>query len=407
MTKQKNAALIFIFITMLIDVIGIGIIVPVIPKIIEKLIGGNLSQAAVYGGWLTFSYSIMQFIFSPILGGLSDQYGRRPVIMFSLFGFAIDYLLLGFAPTIVWIFIGRIISGITGASFTTAGAYIADVSPPEKKAQNFGLIGAAFGLGFILGPVIGGLLAPYGERLPFFVAAALSFANWLYGYFVLPESLKPENRRPFDWKRANPVGSLLQLKKYPVITALILPLILIYIANFATQGTWTYYVMYKFHWNETWVGYSLGFVGLMAAIVQGGLTRSLIPKLGVNKAVFLGLICAFISYILYGLAYEGWQMFAFTVIGSLGGLAMPALQAIMSNEVPANEQGELRGALTSLMSLTAVVGPVIMTALFGYFTSPKAPIQLAGAPYFLAALLMIVSLFLIAKRIEKPINKIE
>lgn len=401
MNNKPKAALIFIFITMLIDVIGIGIIVPVIPKIIEKLIGGNLSQAAMYGGWLMFSYSVMQFIFSPVLGGLSDQYGRRPIILFSLFGFGIDYIFLGFAPTITWLFIGRLIAGITGASFTTAGAYIADVSPPEKRAQNFGLIGAAFGLGFILGPVIGGLLSVYGERVPFFAAAGLSLLNWLYGYFVLPESLKPENRRPFDWKRANPIGSLLHLKKYPIILGLLIPLILIYVASYSTQSTWTYYVMEKFKWDETWVGYSLGFVGVMSAIVQGGLTRTLIPKLGVNRAVFFGLGFAIVGYFLYGIANQGWQMFAFTVVGSLGGLAMPALQAIMSNEVPANEQGELRGALTSLMSFTAIIGPVIMTALFGYFTSASAPIYLPGAPMYLAAILTIISVFFIVGSLKK------
>ncbi len=401
MAEKRNAALIFIFITLLIDITGIGIIVPVIPRLIQDLTGEGLSNAALYGGWLMFIYSIMQFVFSPILGGLSDQYGRRPVLLGSLFGFGLDYIFCAFASGIGWLFLARVIAGIFGASFTTAGAYIADVSPPEKRAQNFGLIGAAFGLGFILGPMIGGLLGQYGARVPFLVSAALSLLNCLYGYFVLPESLKPENRRPFDWKRANPVGSLRHLQKYPVIFGLIIPLVLIYIAGYATQSTWTYFTMEKFGWDEKWVGYSLAFVGLMAAIVQGGLTRTIIPKLGNTKSIYWGLICYAVSFIMYAFADQGWMMFAITVLSALGGLATPALQAIMSNQVPANEQGELRGALTSLMSLTAVIGPVMMTSLFAYFTSSGSPIQFAGAPFMLGAVLTILSLVMVKNLLSK------
>jgi MFS transporter, DHA1 family, tetracycline resistance protein len=395
MAQKRNFALTFIFITLLIDVTGIGIIVPVFPKLITELISGDLSQASLYGGWLTFAYSVMQFVFSPILGGLSDQYGRRPVLLVSLFGFGIDYIFLGFAPSIGWLFIGRIVAGIMGASFTTAGAYIADVSSPEKRAQNFGLIGAAFGLGFILGPMFGGLLGQYGARVPFFVSAGLTLVNWIYGYFVLPESLKVENRRPFDWKRANPVGSLRHLQKYPVIFGLIIPLVLIYIAGYATQSTWTYFTMEKFGWDEKWVGYSLAFVGLMAAIVQGGLTRTIIPKLGNTKSIYWGLALYAISFLMYAFASQGWMLFIITIFAAFGGIATPALQAIMANQVPANEQGELRGALTSLMSLTAVIGPVMMTSLFAYFTHENAPVQFPGAPFMLGGLLIIISLFLV------------
>jgi len=395
MAEKRNSALIFIFITLLIDVTGIGVIIPVFPKLITELINGDLSQASLYGGWLTFAYSVMQFIFSPILGGLSDQYGRRPVLLASLFGFGIDYIFLGFAPSIEWLFLGRLIAGILGASFTTAGAYIADVSPPEKRAQNFGLIGAAFGLGFIIGPMIGGLLGQYGARVPFFVSAGLTLLNWLYGYFVLPESLKPENRRPFDWKRANPVGSLRHLKKYPIIFGLVIPLVFIYIAGYATQSTWTYFTMERFGWDEKWVGYSLAFVGVMAALVQGGLTRTIIPRLGNTKSIYWGLSAYGISFFMYAFANQGWMLFAITVLAALGGIATPALQAIMSNQVPANEQGELRGALTSLMSLTAVVGPVMMTSLFAYFTTPGAPIMFAGAPFAMGGVLTLISLVLV------------
>jgi DHA1 family tetracycline resistance protein-like MFS transporter len=398
--KRQGSALIFIFITMLIDVIGLGIIIPVIPKLIMELSGEGLSSAARYGGWMIFAYAAMQFVFSPILGGLSDQYGRRPVLLFSLFGFGIDYIVIGFAPTLAWLFVGRIIAGITGASFTTAGAYIADVSAPEKRAQNFGLIGAAFGLGFILGPVLGGFLGTYGSRVPFFVSAALSLLNWLYGYFILPESLKPENRRKFEWSRSNPINSLLNLRRYPIVLGLVFPNILIMIAGFATQSTWTYYCMAKFGWNEKMIGLSLGFVGVMAAVVQGGLTRAVIPKLGNFRSISLGLILYAIGYLLFALANQGWMMFAITVIASLGGIAMPALQGIMSNQVPMNEQGELRGALTSVMSLTSVIGPLIMTNLFAYFTSTAAPFQLPAAPFWLGAILTFLSWLFIIRALK-------
>lgn len=401
MAKKRNAALIFIFITLLIDITGIGIIVPVVPRLIQDLTGEGLSNAALYGGWLMFIYSVMQFVFSPILGGLSDQYGRRPILLASLFGFGLDYIFCVLAKSIWWLFLARLIAGILGASFTTAGAYIADVSPPEKRAQNFGLIGAAFGLGFILGPMIGGLLGQYGPRVPFMVAAGLSFINCIYGYFVLPESLQPENRRSFDWKRANPIGALKQLRRYPVIIGLLIPLVFIYIAGYSTQSTWTYFTMEKFGWNEKWVGYSLAFVGLMAAIVQGGLTRTIIPKLGNTKAIYWGLICYAISFILFAFANQGWMMFAITILSALGGIATPALQAIMSNQVPANEQGELRGALTSLMSLTAIIGPVMMTGLFAYFTNATAPILFPGAPFFLGGILTMISIVLVWQALSK------
>ena len=283
--KPKNA-LPFIFVTLLIDVIGLGIIIPVLPKLIEQMIGGDLSAASHYAGWLTFAYAGMQFLFAPIVGALSDKFGRRPVLLFSLLGFGIDYMLMGFAPTIGWLFIGRLISGITGASFTTAGAYIADVSPPEKRAQNFGLIGAAFGLGFIIGPVLGGLLGHWGARIPFFAAAALALINAAYGYFILPESLDVNHRRNFEWKRANPVGSLKNFRRYPVLLSMVASLVCVYLASHATQSTWTFYTMEKFGWNEKWVGYSLGFVGLMIFIVQAFLIRIIIPRLGQKRSIY-------------------------------------------------------------------------------------------------------------------------
>ena len=269
MSQKRNASIIFIFITMVIDVLGIGIIIPVIPSLLKGFLDNDLSQAALYGGYLTIAYALMQFIFSPIIGGLSDQFGRRPVILASLFGFGIDYLLLAFAPSIAWLFLGRLIAGITGASFSTANAYIADISAPEDRAKNFGMVGAAFGLGFILGPAIGGFLGEIGPKVPFFAAAALSLCNWLYGYFVLPESLSKENRRKFDWARANPIGSLTNLKKYPMIFGLLGSLICLQLAGQVHPSTWSYFTIHQFNWSQKEVGFSLAFVGLMVAIVQG------------------------------------------------------------------------------------------------------------------------------------------
>ncbi len=405
MRDKKQAAVGFIFITLLLDVIGFGIIIPVLPKLIQQMIGGNLSQASVYGGWLMFAYSIMQFVFAPLLGGLSDKFGRRPILLFSLFGLGIDYIFLAFAPTITWLFVGRILSGICGASFTTGAAYIADVSTPEKRAQNFGLIGAAFGLGFIIGPVIGGVLGQFGARIPFLAAAALAFLNWLYGYFILPESLSKENRRDFDWKRANPAGALANFKKYPVVLGLVGSLFCIYIAGHAAQSTWTYFTMEVMKWNEAWVGYSLGFVGLMVALVQGGLIRVINPKLGQKRSVYFGLLLYCIGLFLFSFATQGWMMFAILVPYCLGGISGPALQGIISNQVPANEQGELQGGLTGIMSITSIIGPPLMTNLFAYFTASLGTFYFPGAPFFMGALLCILSLFLAMRSLSTYIEK--
>ena len=401
MRNKKEAALGFIFITLLIDVTGLGIIIPVIPKLITQMIHGNLSLASEYGGWLTFMYAIMQFLFAPVIGNLSDKFGRRPVLLFSLLGFGIDYLFLAFAPTIGWLFIGRAIAGITGASFTTATAYIADISTPEKRAQNFGLVGVAFGIGFIIGPVLGGLLGQFGTKIPFFAAAGLSLLNCVYGFFVLPESLSKENRRPFEWRRANPLGSLLFIKQYSSIIGFVIAFALLYIAGQATQSTWTYYTMYKFNWNEKWVGYSLGFVGLTVAIVQGGLIRVIIPKLGQEKSVYVGLLLYCLGFTLFAFASRVWMMFAFMIPYALGGISGPSIQGLISTKVPANEQGEIQGALTSIMSATGILGPLIMTGLFAYFTREHAPIVFPGAPFLLGAILSLLSTYIAIRSFRK------
>ncbi len=399
--SRKKAAIGFIFVTLLIDITGWGIIIPVVPKLIEELIHGDISEAAKYGGWMSFAYAFVQFVFSPVVGNLSDRFGRRPIILISLFGFTVDYIFLALSPTITWLFVGRIIAGITGASITTASAYIADVSTDQDRAKNFGVIGAAFGLGFIIGPVLGGVLGHYGSRVPFYAAAVLCLVNFVYGYFILPESLDKDKRRPFDWKRANPVGSLKFLRKHPEISGMTLALILIYIAGHAVQSNWSFFTMYQFGWTERMVGISLGVVGLMTGLVQGLLIRWINPKIGNEKSILYGLALYSVGMLLYAFATEGWMMLAFTVPYCLGGICGPALQAVITKSVSSGEQGELQGALTSLMSATSIVGPPLMTNLFYYFTHDKAPFKFPGAPFFLGFILMAASTLIIMRIFRK------
>lgn len=400
MPLKRTPAIGFIFITLLIDVTGLGIIIPVMPTLIQDLTGGTVSEAASYGGWLISAYAIVQFFFAPIMGGLSDKYGRRPVLLASLFGFGLDYLFLAFAPSIGWLFLGRILAGVMGASFTTGAAYIADISTPENRSQNFGMIGAAFGLGFIVGPVIGGLLGGFGARVPFLVAAGLSLLNWLYGYFILPESLHTDNRRPFKLRRANPLGTLISLWRYPVVAGLIIALAFMYVASHAVQSNWAFFTKEKFQWNETMIGISLGVVGFVFAIVQGGLIRFIIPKLGQQRSVYLGISLSALGLLLYGFANQGWMMYGITVVYCLGGIAGPALQGIMAGVVLPSEQGELQGGFASLMSLASIFGPIIMTGLFSYFTGPAAPVYFPGAAMLLAAILTLTSAILARRTLK-------
>ncbi|MDG1881369.1 MAG: TCR/Tet family MFS transporter [Schleiferiaceae bacterium] len=399
--KNRKAAVGFIFITLLLDVIGLGIIIPVIPALIQELTGGSISEASRYGGWLIASYALVQFLCAPIVGALSDKYGRRPILLLSLLGFGLDYLVLAVAPTISWLFLARIIAGVFGASFTTGAAYIADVSSAEKRAQNFGLLGAAFGLGFIIGPVTGGILGEIGPRVPFYAAALVTFLNLTYGYFILPESLHKENRREFEWSRANPLGALFALKRYPSVAGLIGALTFIYLASHAIQGTWTYFSMEKFNWSESMVGYSLGLVGIMSALVQGLLIRIIIPKIGEYNTMIIGIIFNICGCLLFSMASEGWMLLCFIIPYSLGGIAGPAIQGILSNQIPDNEQGQLQGALTSMMAATGIIGPLMMTSIFAYFTAENAPIYFPGAPFVTGAVLVAICLFLILRKGSK------
>lgn len=397
--------MIFIFFTLLIDVTGLGLIIPVMPKLISELSGIPLNQielAAPYSGWLIAVYAIMQFICAPIIGGISDQFGRRPVLLASLFGFGCDYLFLAFAPTLGWLFLGRVIAGTLGASFTTAGAYIADISTTaEERGKNFGMMGAAFGLGFVVGPAIGGILGDMDSRMPFIVSACLSLINCLYGYFILPESLKPENRRRFEWKRANPFGTIKHLFQYKIVAGLFIALGFIYLSMHAVQSNWSLYAIKKFSWTPKEIGISLAVIGIITAIVQGGLIRIIIPKLGQQRSVYVGLGMYAAGFVLFAFATQGWMMYAFTAVYCLGGIAGPAMQGIMSGKVPPNAQGELQGGFTSLMSFTSIFGPIMMSQLFAFAASGASPVYLPGAPMLLGAVLSVVSSFLARRTLKK------
>ncbi|MBB5637978.1 DHA1 family tetracycline resistance protein-like MFS transporter [Pedobacter cryoconitis] len=401
MTEKKNTAMVFILVTLFIDFTGFGIIIPVLPKLIQSFTGGNISVAANYGGYLMAAFALAQFVFSPVMGGLSDQFGRRPVLLISLFGLGIDYIFLAFAPSVFWLFIGRIIAGITGASVSTALAYIADISKPEQKSRNFGLVGAVFGLGFILGPAIGGLFSTFGLRVPFMISAGLALANWLYGYFLLPESLAEVNKRKFSWRRANPVGAFINISKYPAIIGLLAALFLLYIANQSVNTNWSYYVIEKFHWDSTMIGYSLGLVGLVLAVVQGGLLRFITTNNHQKLAIYYGLILYIIGFICFAFAANGTWMLLFILPYGLAGIGGPAMQSLISNHVAPNSQGELQGITTGLQSLAAIIGPWLVSKGFVYFTGPSAPVYFPGAPFIFSAVLTLVGLIIAFKTINK------
>jgi DHA1 family tetracycline resistance protein-like MFS transporter len=406
MFSNKKASLGFIFATILIDCTGFGIIIPVIPNLVEKLSGGDISEASTVGGWLMFLYAGMQFLFSPVLGGLSDRFGRRPILLISLLGLGLDYFLLALAPNISWLVVGRLVAGICGASFTTAGAYIADVSPPEKRAQNFGLIGAAFGIGFILGPLIGALFSKIDIRAPFVAAGVLTLLNFLYGFFFVPESLSKESRRAFDWKRANPIGTFYNLKRHKQIISLIVGFFILVIAGKTIEVLWGYYNIRKFDWSEEEIGYSLAFVGVLISLVQGGLIRWAIPKFGANKCIYYGLAFYAIGLCIFSIAAKSWVMYAALIPYCLGGLCGPSLQSLISNQVPNNEQGEIQGLFTALMSVASIISPPIMTGLFYTFSKKDAVLEFPGAPFLLSGFLAIVSMLIIYASLRKKTIKV-
>ena len=402
MPKAGRGALLFIFILVLVDSIGFGIILPVLPRLIMQLTGVGIDRAARYGGWLSFIYAFMQFFCAPVLGNLSDRFGRRVVLLYAVLSLGIDYLIMGLAATIGWLFLGRAIAGMAGASFTPAYAYVADITPAERRAQNFGLMSAAFGVGFILGPAIGGLLGSFGPRAPFFAAGALALANFAFGCFALPESLPLEKRRPFQWARANPIGTLKQMRRYPVVLLTLGALLLWQLAHQVLPGTWAFYTIAKFHWTSAQVGASLAFVGLLMALSQGVLTRVLIPWLGgERRAAIVGMAAAVLAYAGYALATQGWMMYVVGLTTFFFALTYPSMNALASQQIPANAQGELQGAVASLYSLSSIIGPPLLTQILSRFSAPMSKVYFPGAAFLTAAALTVACavLFLRALRL--------
>lgn len=388
-------SLLFVFVLVLIDMIGFGIIMPVLPALITELTGEAVSEAAIDAGWLAFVYALMQFVFGPIVGNLSDRFGRRPVLLATLLAYSINYAIMGLAPTLLWLFVGRIVAGITGASFSAAYAYVADVSPPEKRAENFGLIGMAFGFGFIIGPALGGFLGEIGPRIPFFAAGALALANAVYGFVFLKESLPPEKRRAFSLTRSNAVSALAVLSgQNRIVLWYAAALFLWQTAHFVYPIIWAFFAIEAFGWSERMVGLSLAYVGLSSAVVQGGLIRIIVPRIGERRAVQLGVLSMVAGALIYVFAREGWLVFVAITIGSLQGLVIPSINGLMSRAVSESSQGELQGAVASLSSLASIVGPPIFTAVFAYGAAGALGWKLPGAPFAVAALIALTSLAL-------------
>jgi len=384
----------FIFVTLVLSIVGFGLLIPVMPRLIKQFQGGDFTTGSYALGWIVSIYALMQFVCSPILGSLSDRFGRRSIILIATAGSAIDYVIMAWAPSLAWFFVARIIAGSTAGVLATANAYIADVTPPEKRAQSFGLMGAAFGIGFVIGPVVGGLLGQYSLRLPFIVAACCSAANWLYGYFVLPESLKPEHRREFSWKRANPVGALLALKRFPAVLGLVECYFIMTLAQVMLQTTWALYTEKRYGWNPLQIGLSLMFVGVATGAVQATFVKRIVPKLGDTRSVVIGMAIMIAAYIGYGLAPYGWALYAVVCFGAFAGIAGPALQSYTTKHIPADEQGAVQGVFAGLASLAGIPGPFIASHSFGWAIAPERSFHLPGIAFFESALLSSIALYL-------------
>lgn len=401
--RPGKHALTFVTITVLLDVIGFSLIIPVLPALLVDLTGGTVSRAAIDGGWLAFVYAVMQFLFAPVLGNLSDRFGRRPVLLLAIAALGVDYVVMGLAPTLGWLFVGRAISGLAGASFTPAYAYVADITPPNARAQSFGVLSAAFGVGFILGPALGGLLGALGPRAPFFAAATLSLLNFAYGLAILPESLPPERRRAFHWKRANPLGTVLEMRRHPVVLGLLGALFLWMVGHQVMPATWSFYTKFRFGWSEAMIGASLAAAGLAMAVSQAGLMRLIVPRLGERRVALAGIAIATLGYVGYATATAGWMMFAWLGTWLFGALVMPVTNALMSHRIAADAQGELQGAVAILYSLSSIVGPPLMAQLFGRLSAPTAALRVPGAAFLAAAALSLVCLAIYWKVTREPV----
>jgi MFS transporter, DHA1 family, tetracycline resistance protein len=396
MPPARNAAAAFIFVTILLDMLALGLIIPVLPKLVESFVDNNTASAARIFGLFGTAWALMQFLFSPILGALSDRFGRRPVVLLSNFGLALDYVLMALAPSLTWLFIGRVISGITSASISTAFAYIADVTPPERRAAVFGKIGAAFGAGFILGPALGGLLGGMDPRLPFWIAAGLSFTNTLYGWLILPESLPSERRSPFRWKSANPLGALHLLRSNRILAGLSLANFFAQTAHVVLPSTFVLYATYRYGWGTATVGLTLALVGVCSMVVQGAGVGPIVKRIGERRALLVGLASGALGFLIYGVASTGELFWLGIPVMSLWGIAGAAIQALTTQMVAPDRQGQLQGATNSVQSVSQLVGPFLFTLTFAWFISDSASLKLPGAPFLLAAALLVLALAIAA-----------
>jgi MFS transporter, DHA1 family, tetracycline resistance protein len=393
----RSGAVAFIFVTILLDMFALGLIMPILPKLVESFVDNDTASAARIFGLFGTAWALMQFFFSPILGGLSDRFGRRPVVLLSNFGLALDYVLMALAPSLSWLFVGRVISGITSASVSTAFAYIADITPVERRAAVFGKVGAAFGAGFIIGPAVGGLLGGQDPRLPFWVAAALSFANALYGLLILPESLPRDRRSPFRWKSANPIGALRLLRSNPALARLSVVNFIAQLAHVVLPSTFVLYATYRYGWNAATVGLTLAMVGICAMAVQGLAIGPIVKRFGERRALLLGLGCGAIGFLIFGAAPSGVLFWLGIPVMALWGIAGAATQALTTRLVAPDQQGQLQGATTSVQSVSQLLGPFLFTLTFAYFIGTQAPLTLPGAPFLLASALLLVALWIAAR----------
>ncbi|TWH99732.1 DHA1 family tetracycline resistance protein-like MFS transporter [Luteimonas cucumeris] len=401
--RARKAALVFIFVVVLIDVLSFGLIIPVLPHLVEQFVGGDTAHAAYWVGVFGTVFAAIQFVTSPIQGTLSDRYGRRPVILLSCLGLGLDFIFMALASTLPWLFVGRVISAITSASFTTANAYVADVTAPEQRAKSYGMIGAAFGLGFIVGPLIGGWLGEIDLRLPFWFAAGLSLVNFIYGWFVLPESLPAERRSArFDWAHANPLGSLALLRRYPQVFGLAAVVFIANLAHYVYPSIFVLFADYRYGWGAREVGYVLAVVGVCSVIVNAVLVGRVVHWLGERRTLLLGLGCGFVGFAIYGFADVGWLFLLGLPISALWALAAPSTQALITHQVGADVQGRIQGALMSLVSMAGIIGPAIFAGSFGFFIGDRAPLHLPGAPWFIAAVLLGIAVLIAWRYARAP-----
>ncbi|WP_378949684.1 TCR/Tet family MFS transporter [Mesorhizobium sp. ANAO-SY3R2] len=407
MLDQKSAkrGLALVFMTLLLDIIGIGIIMPVLPAYLRELTGVGVGEAAIEGGWLLFAYAAMQFLFAPLMGNLSDRFGRRPILLASVLTFAIDNLICALAWSYSILFIGRVLAGISGASYSTAAAFIADVSNDDNRAKNFGLLGIAFGVGFVIGPVLGGLLGEFGPRVPFFFAAGLAFLNFVLAYFLLPETLAEHHRRKFEWRRANPLGALKQMRNYKGIGWIGLVFFLMALGHMMYPAVWSFVTSYRYDWSQQQIGFSLGVFGIGGAVVMALVLPRVIPRLGEWHTAAVGLAFTAIAAFGYAAAWEGWMIYAVILVTCLEALADPPLRSLAAAKVPPSAQGELQGAMSSLFSITSIITPLLYTGIFAWFTGPNAPVNFAGAPFALGGVFLTLSLLVFVVKVEKPAKR--